>query len=111
MEIKEDEVIFSDDNVKIITADPYKKRTTIYSGKIELTDKQLKYGYNAFNLKEISNSSVVSGRKLVFTYEDRQYMLIGHMRFNPVKYAFIFNKLETKMKEKNFDKYFNLKED
>lgn len=111
MEIKEDEVIFSDDNVKIITADPYKKRTPIYSGKIELTDKQLKYGSNAFNLKEISNSSVVSGRKLVFTYEDRQYMLIGHMRFNPVKYAFIFNKLETKMKEKNFDKYFNLKED
>ena len=108
--ITDGETIFSDKDVKVIISDPYRKRKVLYNGDISLDSKYLYYGKNKFDLKNIEISSVVSGRNLTFLYEGRNYVLRGGKRFNPLKYALIFNKLDTKMKEKGADLYFNLEE-
>ena len=110
-EISEGEEIFTDENVKVFLSNPYEKRKLIYKGGISLTDKYLYYGKEKFNLKTVEISSVVSGRNLVFLSEGNNYTLRGGKRFNPLKYALIFNKLDTLMKEKKTDLYFNLEED
>ncbi len=111
LEIQEGETIFSDKDVRVMLATPYEKRKLLYRGDIYLTDKYLVYGKEKFELKNIEMSSVVSGRTLTISYDGKDYAIRGNERFNPVKYAFIFNKLDTKMKEKGADKYFNLEED
>lgn len=111
LEITPDKTIFSDKNVKVYLSNPYENRKLLYKGDINLTDKYLCFGENKFDLKTIEISSVVSGRNLVFLSEGNNYTLRGDKRFNPLKYALIFNKLDTLMKEKGTDLYFNLAED
>ena len=56
-------------------------------------------------------ASPVSGRKLVFTIGDNNYTVKGQERFNAIKYVFLFNKLDTLMRNKDIDQYFSIKED
>ncbi len=111
MPIKSGEIVFADKNVKVVSSDPYKKRRLLYKGDISLDSEYLYYGNDKFDLKKIEIASVVSGRNLVFTSDGNDYTLRGDKRFNALKYAFIFNKLDTLMKRNGADKYFNLEED
>ena len=110
LEIKKGEKIFYDKNVKAMLSNPFEKRKTLYKGDVILDDKYLCCGAQKFELKKMETVSVVSGRNLIFSYEGNNYTLRGDKRFNPLKYAFIFNKLDTLIKEKSSDLYFNLEE-
>lgn len=110
LEINTGEKIFYDKNVKVMLSNPFEKRKTLYKGDVILDDKYLRCGAKKYELKKVETASVVSGRNLIFSYEGNNYTLRGDKRFNPLKYAFIFNKLDTLMKEKGSDLYYNLEE-
>ena len=110
LKIKVGKTIFADKNVKVMLSNPYQKRRVLYKGDISLDDKYLYFGKEKTAVKNIEIASVVSGRNLTFLCEGNNYLLRGDKRFNPLKYAFIFNKLDTKMKETGADLYFNLEE-
>lgn len=102
--------IFVDQNVTMVTAEPNEKSTLVAKGEMVLYNDVLKVGDSSFELKNIVVSSPVSGTKLLFTYKNQSYEIQGSDRFNPLKYSFMFNKLDTKMKEKGNDSYFRLEE-
>ena len=104
------EDIFTDKNVKVVSADPYRKRQVLYKGDIRLDDCFLYFGNNKFDIRGIEMVSVISGRTVTFLLNGNNYVLRGDKRFNPLKYAFIFNRLETEMKKTGADLFFNLKE-
>ena len=62
------------------------------------------------DIKDIRNASPTGSKKLGFTVENQDYFIIGSERFNSLKYVFMFNKLETKMKESGVDIYYSLEE-
>lgn len=111
LEIKPGEIIFSDKKVKLMQTNPYQKRIKFGKGNVSISDTTLTILDKTFDLKDIELSSVVSGRNLIFTYQGNDYTLRGHKRFNPLKYIFLFNKLDTKLKENHADKYYNLEVD
>ena len=102
--------IFVDQNVTMVTAEPNQKSTLVAKGEMVLYNDVLKIDDLSFELKNIEVSSPVSGIKLLFTFNEKSYEIKGGNRFNPLKYSFMFNKLDTKMKEKNNDSYFKLEE-
>ena len=107
-----DEIIFEDDEVVLKTAEMYEKKKKLFEGKMQITDKKLLFGSDLeLDLKHIENASIISGKKLSFTHDGKNYMVVGNNRFNPIKYIFLFNKLDTIMGENKVDLYFNLKED
>ena len=71
-----------------------------------LTPNKLIFEDKEFDLKNISIASVIGGKKFNFTSNDSDYLVIGHKKFNPLKYVMMFNRLDTHMKEKQTDKYF-----
>ena len=75
-----------------------------------MDDEYLYCGERKFDVKNIETASVVSGRNLTFSYGGNDYFLRGDKRFNPLKYAFIFHKLDTKMRQTGADPYYNLQE-
>ena len=105
------EMIFSDDNVELYLSNPYQKRKCLAKGQIVLTNKFLKCGDFELEIAKIQSASVIGGRKFSFSTDDNGYLVVGKERFNPFKYVLLFNKLDTKMKEKSNDEYFNLEED
>ena len=111
MEIKKDRVIFEDDNIVLRLNEPFRKKTVLHKGHIAITDTQLVFNDFKIDLSLISIASVVSGRNLLFTVNGINYAVRGDKRFNPLKYIFLFNKLDTLMKKNSADKYYSLKED
>ena len=105
------EPIFWDENVKLFTSEVNQKKNKIAQGKMVLTRDTLTIGKKSFDLANIEIASPVSGIKLCFTHLGHAYQVTGHDRFNPLKYMFMFNKLDTKIKLKNPDKYFSLEEE
>lgn len=107
--VKEGEIIFKDDFCKLFTSEAGKKRKLISKGSIALTDKELIFN-DAIHLpiKELSIASPINGKNFNFTIGSNSYLVKGSPRFNPLKYVFMFNHLETLMKEKSMDRYFNL---
>ena len=110
MNIVPGEIIFKDDNIRLYLANPYEKKVLLHKGSIVLTDKELIFGELHLPVSEIVSCSTISGTKLSFNIGKTTYLIKGHERFNPLKYNFIFNKLDTVMKEKHNDDYFNLEE-
>ena len=102
---------FFDEDVKIFLSDPFKKKKLLGKGKLSLTDKTLSCGDLALEIGGISSQSVISGRKLSFSLDGHDYLIVGNQRFNPLKYAFAFNKFGTKMRDGGSDKYFNLEDE
>ncbi|MCQ2743045.1 MAG: 1-acyl-sn-glycerol-3-phosphate acyltransferase [Bacilli bacterium] len=103
-----EEAIFVDENVRLYELGA-KKRKLLSKGKMVLTKDSIQFeGDVRLPLSELSVSSPVSGRKLAMTVENKSYMVVGHQRFNPLKYSLIFNKLETKMKQTHNDIYFRI---
>ena len=111
MNITPNELIFKDENVQLFEANAFQKRKLLSKGDMALTDKELIFGDVKFQVKDIKYCSVISGQNISFQIENNTYLVVGHERFNPLKYAFMFNKLDTIVKEKHTDDYYNLKED
>ena len=109
--IRSGETIFTDDGVKLYSANPYKNKVKLAKGTLSVTDSQLICKDKTLDVKKISGASVISGRKLSFTIDKNDFLIVGDKRFNPLKYAFLFNKLDTEMHSSGSDKYFNLEDD
>ena len=103
-----DGAIFSDRDVKLFMSDPFEKRKLLSRGDVSLDKTALLCGDFSVSVGDIECASVVSGRNLTFSCAGHDYTLRGGKRFNPIKYALMFNKLETKMAAAHSDKYFNL---
>lgn len=102
----EEEIIFKDIDVKLFKTKVGEKRKFLCKGKLILTPNKLIFEDKEFDLKNISIASVIGGKKFNFTSNDSDYLVIGHKKFNPLKYVMMFNRLDTHMKEKQTDKYF-----
>lgn len=102
------EIIFKDEDVKLYETFVNKPRKLLCEGKLTLTTEKLLFNDKEILLKDISIASVIGGKKFNFTADNVDYLVIGHDRFNPLKYVLMFNKLETHMKIKETDKYFSL---
>ena len=76
-----------------------------------ITRNYLKFGDLSFNVKDINGASVISGRKIGVLIGEDNYLIVGDERFNPLKYIFLFNKIDTSMKINQIDKYFTLEDD
>ena len=107
----ENEPIFWDENVTLFTSEVDEKKCKIAKGKMILTPEKLSIGNLEFMITDIEIASPVSGIKLCFTYQGKAYQVTGHKRFNPLKYMFMFNKLDTKIHRNNVDNYFTLEEE
>lgn len=105
------ETIFIDKKIKIYETTLRKRRKLIHKGTIKLTNKELIFEGNQKQnifIKNITIASVIGGRKFNFSTLDKDYLVVGHQRFNPLKYVLIFNQLDTHMKEKGNDKYYTI---
>lgn len=104
----ENQVIFEDSAIKLFKTQINKPRKKLCKGKLILTSNKLIFENVEIDLKDITIASAIAGRKFNFSTHTQDYLVIGHKRFNPLKYVLMFNKLETHMKEKQTDKYFTL---
>ena len=104
--VKENKVIFSDDNVTLFKAIPFEEKIELATGRMILNDKSLSVGNVSFKVKDIEIASPVSGRNLVLTIDGIAYQIKGDERFNALKYVFMFNRLDTIMKDKKTDNYY-----
>jgi hypothetical protein len=106
-EPKDNEIIFQDPDVKIYTSIPYKKRKLITKGKLTVTKDELNFNdVVKIPLKELKMASPISGIKFNFSTKEDSYFVVGHERFNPLKYVFLFHRLDTGMKGN--DIYYNI---
>ena len=105
-----DEIIFSDDDVELYATKIYEKRKLVSKGKMELYKDKLIIGETVIQLSEIRNASPTGCRKMGFSTNKQDYFVIGNTRFNNLKYVFMFNKLETEMKQSDTDIYYCLEE-
>ena len=101
-------MIFSDQNVKLLTAEPYTKVEILAQGNMSVNKDRMFVGDKVFDLKDIEIASPVSGIKLVFTYNGQSFEIKGDKRFNPLKYVLLFHKLDTKMHLNDVDRYYTL---
>ena len=100
--------IFGDRGVKLFRSLPFTRRKKLGKGDLVLTDKTMSCAGTEFDVSGITSASVISGRKLTFVYDRNDYTLRGGKRFDPVKYIFALNRLDTAMRRNKTDKYFNL---
>ena len=107
-EIQPGKIIFEDEDVTLTLSNPYQTKELLNQGKLVLTDTTLSVADTVFNLKDIMIASPVSGRNLCLTINDENYVIRGQERFNALKYVLMFNKLDTRMKKEELDKYFNI---
>lgn len=111
LEIKEDETIFSEENVQLLLSDPFEKRKLLYKGSMKITDKGLYFGDLVHYACNIASGSIIQSQKLVYSYQGHEYLIKGDKRFNPVKYMLLFSKIDTQLKVNGREKYYNLEED
>ena len=105
---KPGEVIFEDKHVVLHTSEPGKRKILLSRGSLKITPDEFIFRDVRFPISEIEIASAISGRKIGFTCRGKAYEARGGKRFNPLKYVFLFNKLETKMKINKTDNYFTL---
>lgn len=100
-----DEIIFEDCPVKLYDQSGKTKKLKLAEGKITLTREVLRVENFTIPVKEIVSKSVIGGCKLLLGTKDTSYFIVGHERFNPIKYALVLNRLETACEE---DIYYGL---
>ena len=106
-EVKDDIIIFSDEDIKLYKSIPYKKRKLLTCGKLIVTKDYLIFNDTyKYNVSDIKMASPISGTKFYFTHNEDSFLVIGNDRFNSLKYVLLFNKLDTKMK--NNDIYYTI---
>ena len=97
-----------DAETALFMANPYKGKKKLSQGKLTLTEERLSVGDTAFAVRDIMIASPVSGRNLCLTIGTDNYVIHGQDRFNALKYALMFNRLETRMKNEGLDRYFRV---
>ena len=108
-EVTDDE-IFHDEEATLYVSHPGKKRELIAKGPVILSGKTIKFAEKSIDIAGIEIASPINGTNFNFSTKDEDYLVIGSERFNPLKYVLMFNKLDTEMKKKNADVYYNLVE-
>ena len=110
-EPKDDEVIFHDEEgAKLFISHPGKKRELIAKGPVILTKNYIKFAEKTIDIHKIEIASPINGNNFNFSTEDEDYLVKGNDRFNPLKFVLMFNKLDTQMKAKKADVYYDLVE-
>ena len=107
MEIN-NKVIFKDKDVVLEKVNPFKPLEHIAEGNLTLYKDHMVIGNVTLEVTNIMSASPMSGRKLCFTYNGDNYQIKGPERFNALKYALVFHKLDTKMHRENLDNYYNI---
>ena len=102
--------IFKEGDAKLFISHPGKKRELIAKGNVILTDNFLKFPGKTIDIHEIEIASPINGTNFNFSTKNEDYLVMGNERFNPLKFVLMFNKLDTQMKLKNADVYYNLVE-
>ena len=95
------EIIFKDDDVKIIDKTT-EKRKLLDVGEMILTDKFFTVGKIKIDIDDISSYSVIGGRKIIVNTQQKSYFIVGNERFNPIKYVLMMNKLSNKINDKYY---------
>lgn len=106
----DNDIIFSDDNVKLYISNPGTKRQLIQEGKLTMDKDKFVFGNFEIKVSDIEIASPISGTKFNFSTGDQNYYVIGGERFNPLKYVLMLHKVDSKMKENNSDIYYCLEE-
>ena len=101
-------VIFSDGEVELGVVNPYEPYKVLAKGELKLFKDYMMVGDYRLEVTNIASASPMSGRKLCFTYNTDNYQIKGPERFNALKYALVFHKLDTKMHRENIDNYYNI---
>ena len=111
-DFSKEEVIFIDHDVTLKLSNPYSKYIVICRhSDVKLTNTELIFKNRKFDISEIKIASPVSGKKLCFTVGDNNFVIQGDKKFNAIKYVFLFNKLNTLMRNEKNDKYFALEDE
>ena len=105
-----DEVIFKSGEAELYVSHPGEKRKLVAKGPVELTAKTIKFAEKTIDIADIEIASPINGNNFNFSTGDEEYLVKGDPRFNPLKYIFMFNKLDTKMRNSKADIYYNLEE-
>ena len=105
-----DDIIFKQGSAKLYVSHPGEKRKLVAKGPVELTAKTIKFAGKTIDISEIEIASPINGNNFNFSTSNEEYLVKGDDRFNPLKYIFMFNKLDTKMRNSNADIYYNLEE-
>ena len=79
-------------------------------GPVILTKNYIKFAKKTIDIHKIEIASPINGNNFNFSTEEEDYLVKGNPRFNPLKFVLMFNKLDTEMKKKNADVYYNLVE-
>ena len=103
-----DGVIFSDKDVELALVNPYKPYKVLAKGELKLYKDKMTIGDLTLEVTNVMSASPMSGRKLCVTYNGDNYQFKGNERFNALKYAFIFHRLDTKMHRESLDNYYNI---
>ena len=110
-EPKEDgEIFYDEEGAELYISHPDKKRELIAKGPVILTKNFIKFAGKSIDIHEIEIASPINGNNFNFSTKDEDYLVKGNDRFNPLKFVLMFNKLDTQMKAKNADVYYNLEE-
>lgn len=106
----DDRNIYEDKEVRLFLSNARQKRKLLSEGPIRLTKDKLIFAEKIeFNVKNIANASPISGKNFNFTIDGNSYLVKGSDRFNPLKYVFMFNKLDTLMNKSQIDRYYSIK--
>ena len=105
-EIKENEIICSDDNIALYDQ-TNGKRILISKGHCKLNDKLLSIDNISISVNDITAASLIGGTMLVFNTKDKEYLIIGGDRFNGFKYILYFNRVVPSFKNR-VDSYYGL---
>ena len=103
-----DNVIFKEKDVELDLVNPFKPFKKLDQGELTLYRDSLYIGKTKLDVTNIMSASPMSGTKLCFTYNGDNYQIKGDKRFNALKYALIFHRLDTKMHRENLDNYYNI---
>ena len=105
LDYEPEEIIFEDEGT-LLQYRYHEKKQTLYEGKAVLTPTEFRFGKRVIRVSSITSASPFSGGKLIFSDGEKDYIFVGHERFNPVKYVMMFHRLSPSF-DKN-DHYFSL---
>ena len=105
-----DDIIFKQGEAELYISHPDKKRELVAKGPVVLTKDYIKFAEKTIDIHEIEIASPINGNNFNFSTSTEDYLVKGDDRFNPLKFVFMFNKLDTKMRNSKADIYYNLEE-
>lgn len=104
---KEDEAIFSDEDVMFLRQDKNVKKLKIFDGKIDLYKNRISVynnqNHNNFYFDDIEAMTALGKNKLGFYLKDDTYQIKSGVRFNPVKYMHFFYHYKNVKKGEKYD--------